>query len=209
MIRVAVFDDHPVVREGVVSVLTAEPDLVVVGQAGSSVGAIQAVTMTPADVAILDLGMGNGDGFGLCAELAQRHPRLRVICLSSFASEPAMLGAFRAGARGFVVKDSDPLVLRQAVRAVAVGGTYIDPKVAGRLVAIATGGRRVRDSHGLTAAEQRVVQLLPQGLTNRRMARLLGVSEQTVKTHLSRAMAKLGVHNRHEVAALMVEERGA
>lgn len=202
MIRILVVDDHPVVREGLVSVLADDPEFAVVGQAGSAEEAIQEASRLEPDVAVLDVRLPGMNGTDACGLLHAKHPRLRVIALTSFPNESTILAAFAAGARGFAVKESEPSVLRQAVRTVVGNGTYIDPRVAGKLVHLATRGRRAKGPLGLTLQEMRVAELLPRGLSNREIGRQLEISEQTVKTHLRNVMRKLGARDRTEAAAL-------
>lgn len=206
MIRILVVDDHPVVREGLVSVLSDEPDFAVVGQVGTAEQALTEATRLVPDVAVLDIRLPGMNGTDACAALRQRHPRLRVVALTSFANESTMLAAFASGAKGFAVKESEPGVLREAVRTVMTGGTFVDPRVAGKLVALATKGRRAKGPHGLTLQEMRVADLLPRGLTNREIGRELGISEQTVKTHVRQVMRKLDARDRTQAAALAQRE---
>lgn len=202
MIRILLVDDHPVVREGLVSILAAEPDFNVVGEAGSGEDAIRLAAELAPDVVLLDVRLPGMSGIETCEKLKFRDARVRVVVLSSFPDNGAMVAAYTAGARGYVIKESDPSVLRQAVRVVADGDTYVDSRVAAKLVALATKGKRVRGPFGLSAQEMRVVELLPRGLSNREIGENLHISEHTVKTHLRHAMAKLGARDRVEAAAL-------
>lgn len=204
--KVVLVDDHPFVREGVSSVLEATGEFEVVGEARSAEVAFRTVERTRAEVAIFDVDLPGIDGIEACESLLHTHPRLRVIILTRFANESMLLRALNAGAKGFVVKQSDPEHLRHAVRAVAQGGTYLDPRVAGQLVPLAMGGSRAKGPFGLTVYEMRVVALLPKGLTNREIADELYLSVNTVKTHLRHAMAKMGVSDRTEAAALAQRE---
>ena len=133
-------------------------------------------------------------------------PQLRVVVLNTFNHEHTLLAAFAAGAKGFAIKESSPKALRLAVRTVAEGGTYIDPRSAGKLVALAAAGRAARGPFGLTLQEMRVLELLPRGVTNRDLGLRLHVSEATVKTHLHHAMRKLNAHNRAEATAIALRE---
>lgn len=205
-IRIVVVDDHPVVREGVAAVLSDDPEFTVVGQVGTAEEALDALAKSEPDVLVLDIRLPGMHGTEACELVVQRHPRVRVVALTSFANENTMLAAFAAGAKGFAVKESEPSVLRQAVRTVTSGGIYIDPRIAGKLVTLATKGRRAKGPHGLTLMEMRVADLLPKGLTNREIGRQLGISEQTVKTHLRNLMRKLGARDRTEAAALAQRE---
>jgi DNA-binding NarL/FixJ family response regulator len=207
MTRIMVVDDHPVVREGIVAALSADDDFEVTADAASSEEALQLARSVDPDVVVLDMRLGAADGGAqLCADLRDALPRVRVVVFTSYPSELTMLDAFRAGATGFLVKDSDVNLLRQAVRTVADGGTFVDSRVASKLVDVATKGRRAKGPFNLTMQEMRVLALLPRGLSNRQIGAELGLSEQTVKSHLQHAMAKLRVHDRTEAAAIAIRE---
>lgn len=204
--KVLLVDDHPYIRQGVAFVLDADDDLEVVGDVASAEAAFRFITRDEPDVVIFDVELPGIDGIEACESLLQTHRRIRTIVLTRFTNESVMLRALSAGAKGFVVKESDPDHLRYAVRAVANGGTYIDPQVTGKLTALATKGRQIKGPFGLTVQEMRVVELLPKGLTNHDIAEELCVSVNTVKTHLRHAMAKMRVADRAEAAALAQRE---
>jgi DNA-binding NarL/FixJ family response regulator len=207
MTRVVIVDDHPIVREGVTAALNADAALSVVGAAATATEAEAVVRELQPDVVVLDLRLGaGGGGPELCETLKQLSPRLRVVVLTSFPTESAMLASFAAGANGFLVKDSDINLLREAVHTVADGGTFVDPRVAAKLVNVATKGRRTKGPFGLTLQEMRVLAFLPRGLTNREIGVELGVSDETVKTHLRNAMLKLKVHDRTQAAVVALRE---
>ena len=206
MIQVLVTDDHPVIREGVVSILTDEPGIRVLGQAGSAEDALRRLADGRADVIVLDVRLPGMSGIDLCALLRERHPRVRPVILTAFPGDGVLMEALAAGARAFVLKESGPSVLREAVRAVAKGDIYVDARVTGKLVAIATRGRQAKGPYGLTVQEMRVVELLPKGMTNRDIGEQLGISEATVKTHLHNAMRKLQVANRAQAVAVAQRE---
>jgi DNA-binding NarL/FixJ family response regulator len=206
MISVLLVDDHAVVREGMTAVLSSEPDIEVVGQAASAEEAMALVRKLTPDVVVLDVRLPGVNGSDAAAAVLRQHSRARVVVITSFPNDRIMLEAFTAGARAFLTKESDPTLLRTAVRTVMSGGTYIDPTVASKLVTLATKGRRTKGPFGLTLQEMRVLEHLPKGLTNREIGRELGISEQTVKTHLQHAMTKLGVHDRSQAAAVAIRE---
>jgi len=203
MIRVLVVDDHPMFRQGVVTVLSAEDDLEVVGSAGSVKEARTAITELSPDVVLMDVRMPDGDGTDLCSEL--RDSGAKVIILSQYRADRIVLSAFRQGAKGYVVKESEPSVLRQAIRAVASGADFVDSQVAGKLVQAATKGPKTKGRFGLTPQELAVLELLPRKLTNRQIGQRLGISEETVRTHLRHTLRKLQVEDRGSAAALAVE----
>jgi DNA-binding NarL/FixJ family response regulator len=206
VIRILLVDDHPVVREGFAAILSAEHDLVVVGEAATGEEAIREAARSDPDVVVLDVRLPGINGIETCAALLAKHPKVKVILLTSFPSEGAISEAIAAGAKGFLVKTTDRTVLRQAIRTVIRGETFFDPQVACKLVDLATRGRRVKGPHDLTLMEMRVLEHLPRGLTNSEIGVALGVSAQTVKSHLAHAMRKLNARDRTQAAALAIRE---
>jgi two-component system response regulator DevR len=206
MIQVLVADDHPVVREGVISILTADAEIRVLADCASGEDALRYLAENRVDILVIDVRLPGMSGVEVCAVLRERQPRLRTVILTAFPGDGVLMEALAAGARGFVLKESGPAVLRSAVRAVAKGDTYVDPRVTAKLVAVATRGRQAKGPFGLTMQELRVVELLPRGLTNRQIGGELGVSEATVKTHLHNAMRKLQAANRAQVVAVAQRE---
>lgn len=206
MIRILLVDDHPVVREGLAVILADEPDFNVVGQAGTGEQAVELFDRLQPDLVLIDARLPGMSGIEACSELTRRFPGVRVVIITSFPSEATMVDGFAAGARGLVVKESDAARVRESVRVVASGQTFVDPRVAAKIVALATKGRRVSGPFGLTLQEMRVVELLPRGLTNRAIGRELGISEETVKVHIRSAKRKLGAKHRTEAAAIAQRE---
>ena len=206
MIRILLVDDHPVVREGVAAILSDEPDFEVVGEAESAADTLRKVALLHPDVVVLDLRLPDSEDAEACTTLIRRHPGLKILVLTTLADEGTMLATLGAGARGFLVKESKTFALRLAVRFVAEGGIFVDPRMAGRLVDLATRRQFARGPFGLTPQEMRVLRLIPQGLTNREIARDLGISEQTVKTHVRHALRKLGAADRAKAAAIAQRE---
>jgi two-component system, NarL family, response regulator DevR len=151
MISILLVDDHPVVREGVAAILGDDPELRVIGQAQSGEEALKLVAggLVP-DIIVLDVRLPGMSGIEVCNVLHQRNPRTRAIVFTSFPSDAAMLEAFTAGAKGFLAKESGPSILRTAIHTVAAGDTFIDPRLAGKLILLATKGRRAKGPFGLT-----------------------------------------------------------
>jgi DNA-binding NarL/FixJ family response regulator len=203
---VLLVDDHPLLRQGVAQVLNDADDLEVVGEEASAEAAFRSIDRVAPDIVVIDVELPGMDGVDACASMLHSHARLKVVILTRHTNEGVMLRALAAGAKGFLVKESDPDRLRHAVRTVADGGTYVDPQVTGKLVLLATKGRRARGPFGLTVQEMRVIELLPGGLTNAEIATELCLSVNTVKTHLRRAMSKMQVHDRTEAAVLAQRE---
>lgn len=193
-IRVLIADDHPVVRQGLRTFLGAQPDLDVVGEAADGAQAIELAAELKPDVVLLDLKMPGLDGLGALAGLGA----VKVIVLTSMTERGQVLPAVRAGAAGYLYKDVDPQALVQAIRSVHDGHMIFAPEAAGALA------RSESSMIALTAREQGVLSLIAGGRSNREIARELGVSEKTVKTHVSNLLMKLGVHDRTQAALYAV-----
>ncbi|MGV9377584.1 response regulator [Nonomuraea sp. NPDC003707] len=187
MLRVMIVDDHPIVREGLRGMLQAEPDLEVVGEAGSGDEAVVVVPRLRPDVTLMDLRMPGGDGVSAIERLGPGH---RVIVLTTYEDDGEILRAVSAGAAGYLLKDVSRADLASAVRAAAGGRTVLSPSVAARLA-----GRRPAVPV-LSEREREVLELVAQGLTNGEIGRRLFIGEATVKTYLLRVFGKLGVSDR-------------
>jgi NarL family two-component system response regulator LiaR len=199
-IRVMLVDDHAVVREGLRTFLELQDGMEVVGEAEDGAQAVAEAERLEPDVILMDLVMPVLDGVGAMRELRQKLPKCRVIVLTSFAEDDRLLPAIQAGAAGYLLKNVQPKELARAIRAAHAGEALLDPAVAARLVeAIAQpAGEEPRDD--LTPREHEVLELIGQGLSNKRIALQLGVSEKTVKTHVGHVLAKLGVADRTQAA---------
>lgn len=193
-IKLLVVDDHPVVRAGLKALLIREPDLVVVGEAGSASEAVQVFRAVVPDVTLLDLHLPDADGVDVIRVIRKQRPGACVIILSSYAGDSDIRASLEAGAVGYILKDSPSHEICAAVRAVASGKTYVSRQVAGRLVESV---RMVRP----TVREQEVLELMVEGRANDQIAALLGVSIGTVKTHVHVILQKLGVADRTEAVA--------
>ncbi|MCZ2858003.1 response regulator [Blastococcus sp. VKM Ac-2987] len=203
VIRVAVVDDHPVVRGGLVGWLDAQPDLSVVGEAGDGTEALALVAEQEPDVVLMDLRMPRMDGVAATVRIAAEHPAVRVLVLTTYDTDADIVRAVEAGATGYLLKDTPLPRLADAVRAAARGETVLAPPVAARLVS----RMRVPAVEAPTARELEVLAGVAQGLTNAEIGRQLFIGEATVKTHLLRVFAKLGVDDRTR-AVLVAVERG-
>ncbi|PPK70498.1 response regulator transcription factor [Actinokineospora auranticolor] len=192
MITVLLVDDHPVVREGLRGMLEAEPDLTVVGEAGSGAEGVAVAAALRPDVVLMDLRMPGLDGVGATARIVAAGGPSKVVVLTTYETDSDILRAVEAGASGYLLKDASRTELAGAVRAASRGETVLAPSVAGRLV------RQVRQppKQGLSGREVEVLRLVARGLTNADIGRELHISEATVKTHLLRAFGKLDVSDR-------------
>jgi DNA-binding NarL/FixJ family response regulator len=203
---VLLVDDHAVVREGLRTFLDLQDGLEVVGEAEDGQQAVREAERLKPDVILMDLVMPKLDGVGAMRALRQRLPGARVIVLTSFADDEKLLPAIQAGAAGYLLKNVQPKELARAVRAAHAGEALLDPMVAARLVeAIAQpAGASDAPSERLTPREHEVLELIGRGLSNKRIALELGVSEKTVKTHVGHVLAKLGVSDRTQAALYAV-----
>ncbi|MFE6617045.1 response regulator [Amycolatopsis sp. NPDC057786] len=192
MITIMLVDDHPVVREGLRGMLEAEPDLSVVGEAGSGDEAVALSRVKQPDVILMDLRMPGLDGVGATRKILADRPGQRVVVLTTYETDADILRAVEAGASGYLLKDASRAELAGAIRAASRGETVLAPSVAGKLV------NRVRNptTSPLSAREIEVLRLVAQGSTNADIGRALHISEATVKTHLLRVFGKLDVSDR-------------
>ncbi len=197
-IRILIVDDHPIVREGLVAVLETQPDFAVVGQADSGQRAVaQAAALRP-DVLLLDLELPGMDGVAALRAIREADPGARAIVFTAFDTDERILGAVRAGARGYLLKGAPRDELFQAIRVVHRGGSLIQPVVAARLLQQAAAPPLAEP---LTERELEVLRLLAQGRQNKEIADSLAISERTVKFHVSGILAKLDAGNRTEAVA--------
>jgi DNA-binding NarL/FixJ family response regulator len=192
-VRVLLADDHPVVRAGLHGMLSAEPDLEVVAEAGSGDEAVVLAARYRPDVVLMDLRMPGVDGATATARIAAELPEVKVLVLTTYDTDADIVRAVEAGAAGYLLKDTPREQLADAVRAAARGETVLAPPVAAKLM---TRMRAPAPEATLTARETEVLALVARGRTNADIGRELHISEATVKTHLIRIFAKLEVDDR-------------
>jgi NarL family two-component system response regulator LiaR len=202
MIRVLIADDHGVVREGLRSFLALQDEIEVVGEAADGEEALEAVRRLSPDVALVDLVMPRLDGIEAIRRIREESPDTRVIVLTSFVDEDKMLPAVRAGAAGYLLKDIEPQELVAAIRTVHGGAALLHPAVVAELVREVATPR----GDGLTEREREVLVLIARGRANKAIAFELGVSEKTVKTHVSNILGKLGLTDRTQAALYAVRD---
>ena len=202
MIRVLVVDDHPIVRQGLIGALEDESDFEVVGSAGSAEEALVLAGRLRPDVLLLDLELPGMGGVEAIPRLAEASPSTRVLVFTAYDTEERVLGAIRSGAKGYLLKGAASAEIARAVRAVAAGGSALEPSIAAKLVAAvrAPGG-----TGRLTAREREVLRLIAEGLPSKQIARALVISERTVKFHTASLLRKLGADNRAQAVALAAQ----
>lgn len=200
-IRVLVADDHAIVRKGICALLATEPGIEVVGEARDGNDAIAAAQRLQPDVILMDLVMPGVDGLEATRRLACCQPQARILVLTSFAGDDKIFPAIKAGALGYLLKDSSPEELVNAIQQVHRGESSLHPTVARRLLReLSSPSERGPESDCLTEREVEVLQLVAQGQSNRQVATLLTISEATVRTHVSNILSKLNLCSRTQAA---------
>lgn len=206
MVKVFLVDDHEVVRRGLIDLLGADPELDVVGEAGTVAEAMSRIPAADPDVAVLDVRLPDGNGIELCRDLLSRTPELRCLILTSYTSDEAMLDAILAGASGYVVKDIKGMELARAVKDVGAGRSLLDNRAAAALMSKLRNATEKQDPlSGLTEQERALLGLLSEGLTNKQIADRMFLAEKTVKNYVSRLLAKLGMGRRTQAAVFAAE----
>jgi len=208
MIRLLLVDDHPVVREGVAAVLEDRSDLTVVGTAGSIAEAAERARMLRPDVILLDLELPDGSGVDLLPALRTELPEIAVLIFTAYDTDDRILAAIRAGARGYLLKGASAEEIARAIHTVHGGGSYLAPHAAATVIAAATAPSPRRpsgaDAAALSAREKEVLREVVAGLSNKQIAHTLGITERTVKFHLSAILRKLDADSRAQAAVLAV-----
>ncbi len=202
-VRVLLVDDHEVVRRGLRDLLDTEADIEVAAEAGGVDEALVRAQAVAVDVAVVDMRLPDGDGLELCKKLREQANPPRVLVLTAFDDEQALVGAINAGASGYLLKQVRGQDLVNAVREVAAGRSLLDPVTTSRVLdRLRRGSTREPDElDTLTDQERRVLELIGEGLTNRQIAERLFLAEKTVKNYVTSVLAKLGMERRTQVAA--------
>jgi RNA polymerase sigma factor (sigma-70 family) len=206
-IRIFLVDDHAVLRQAISAMLGAERDMTVVGQAGNGREALAAVKSARPDVVMLDIKMPEAGGLEVLQSIQQACPKARVIVFTMYENPAYVNAAIRAGASGYVLKSVSREELLEAIRAVHGGRRFLHPEVTRPLLRRAALEARLRSASGaLTVRDIQVLELLSDGKSNKEIAQSLGISDETVKSHLKRLFEKLGVTDRTEAVALALRQ---
>jgi NarL family two-component system response regulator LiaR len=207
-IRIIVVDDHPVVRKGIVAMLETEPGLEIIAECSGGKEAIQKVVALKPDVTLMDLVMPEVDGVEAIQQITCIDPSARILVLTSFSSEDKVIASINAGATGYLLKDSDPEVLIQAIRQVHQGESSLHPAAAKHLVARLSRPQSANTSklESLTDRELEVLKYVAQGLSNQEIAQVMVISQATVHSHVNKILNKLEVNSRTQAALLALRE---
>ena len=210
-IRVLLVDDHEIVRRGLQAILERNPEITVVGEAGTVAGAVQEAARVRPDVVVMDLRLPDGSGVDACRQVRAQDDSVKVLILTSHADEDALFSAVLAGASGYVLKDLDPTGIQKAILDVGRGGSLLDPQMATRVL------ERMRRGAGqhpaddpfaaLSPQESRILEMIGDGMTNRTIAEHLSLSEKTIKNYVSDIYSKLHIERRSQASRLITERR--
>jgi two-component system response regulator DevR len=200
-IKVFLLDDHEIVRRGIADLLHAEPDIVVVGEAGTAAEALRRIAAANPHVAVLDARLPDGSGIEVCREIRSSSPEIRCLILTSYDDNDAIFAAVMAGAAGYLLKEVRGSYLVDGIRQVAAGKSLMDPAVTERLlIRLRDGAPHDQRLASLTDREREVLGLISDGLTNREIGERLFLAEKTIKNYVSGLLAKLGMQRRTQAA---------
>ena len=210
-VRVILVDDHEIVRRGLEAILERNPEITVIGEAGTVAAAVIEAARLHPDVVVMDLRMPDGSGVDACRQIRAQDEDVKVLILTSHADEDALFSAVLAGASGYVLKDLDPTGIQKAILDVGRGGSLLDPQMATRVL------ERMRRGAGqhpaddpfaaLSPQESRILEMIGDGMTNRTIAEHLSLSEKTIKNYVSDIYSKLHIERRSQASRLITERR--
>jgi two-component system, NarL family, response regulator NreC len=205
-VKVLLVDDHPIVRQGLRNLLHTEPAFTVVGEAGDGIEGLDLIHRLKPDVLIVDLMMPGLNGLDIIKQAIKQWPRLRIVVLSMQSADSYVVEALNCGASGYVLKETGPSEIIQAIHVVVGGERYLSPKLSQRLIDSSAGKKGITDPYDtLTNREREILHLIVEGLTSPRIAKKLFLSPRTVELHRSRIMKKLDLHNQTDIFRYALE----
>lgn len=210
-IRVLIVDDHEVVREGLRALLRRRPQLAVVGEADSVAGAIAEARKTEPDLVVMDVRLPDGSGVEACREIRARRPETKVLMLTSYADDDAVFASIMAGATGYLLKRTQSQTLVDAIERATRGESLLDPAVTQRVLErVRSAGSSGDDELSLLSEqEQKILDLIAEGKTNKEIAQEIYLSDKTVKNYVSSILGKLNIRRRSEAAAFIARRRSS
>jgi DNA-binding NarL/FixJ family response regulator len=208
-VRILIVDDHEVVRDGLRAVLRRRPQLVAAGEADSVASAIEEVRKVEPDVVIMDVRLPDGSGVEACREIRAERPETKVLMLTSYADDEAVLASILAGASGYLLKQTRGDALVDAIVRIAAGESLLDPSVTSRVLEqVRKGGQPQDDELALLSEQERkILDLIAEGKTNKEIAQEVFLSDKTVKNYVSSILSKLNLHRRSEAAAFIARRQ--
>lgn len=209
MIRIALVDDHEMVREGLKAILMSEPDFSIIGDAANAAQALEMIERLQPEIVLLDVRLPDASGIDVCRTVTERFPGIAVIILTTFTDENLVAQCLQAGARGYIVKDIERFDLKRSIRAVARGEAAIDSKAAAAILSQlrrAPQGQQEPVPEQLSPQQLVILRLVAQGLSSREIATQLYLSENTVKGYVQEILHRLGVKNRTEAVMVAVKQ---
>ena len=206
--KVLIVDDHEIVRKGLVMLISRQEDLVVAGEAGAAAEAVQKARELSPDVVVLDIRMPDGSGVEACRDIRAENPDVKVLMLTSYSDEEAVMGSIMAGASGYLLKEIRSEEIVDAIKRVGAGQSLLDPMVTASVLDRIRNGNDADDGwNQLNSQEQRILESIAEGITNREIAQEIHLSDKTVKNYVSNILGKLEVSRRSQVAAYLAERR--
>ena len=206
-LRVLIVDDHDIVRKGLATLISRQEDIVVAGEAGTAAEAVEKATELAPDVVVLDIRLPGGSGIEACRDIRAHNPDIKVLMLTSYSDEEAVMGSIMAGASGYLLKEIRSQEIVEAIRRVGQGQSLLDPAVTNRVLERVRRGREQDPLAQLTEQEQRILELIAEGDTNKEIAREVNLSDKTVKNYVSNILGKLEMSRRSQAAAYMADRR--
>ena len=206
-LTVLVVDDHDIVRKGLTTLISRQQDLSVAGEAGTAAEAVEKASELAPDVVVLDIRLPDASGIEACREIRSQNSNIKVLMLTSYSDEEAVMGSIMAGASGYLLKEIRSQEIVEAIRQVGAGRSLLDPAVTAGVLERVRRGKDDDKLDQLTNQEQAILELVAQGKTNKEISQEVNLSDKTVKNYVSNILGKLEVARRSQAAAYVAERR--
>jgi DNA-binding NarL/FixJ family response regulator len=207
LLKVLIVDDHDIVRKGLATLLSRQEDMVVMGEAGTAAEAVEKACELSPDVVVLDIRLPDESGIEACRDIRAQNPDVKVLMLTSYSDEEAVMGSIMAGASGYLLKEIRSQEIVEAIRRVGMGLSLLDPAVTARVLERVRRGQQQDPLAQLTEQEQLILDHITEGRTNKEIAREVNLSDKTVKNYVSNILGKLEMSRRSQAAAYMADRR--
>ena len=207
ILKILIVDDHDIVRKGLAMLVSRQEDLSVVAEAGTVAEAVEKARESVPDVVVMDIRLPDGSGLEACREIRDENPDIKVLMLTSYSDEEAVMGSIMAGASGYLLKEIRSQEIVDAIRLVGTGQSLLDPAVTASVLERVRRGKEEDVLAQLTEQEQKILELIAEGQTNREIAGQINLSDKTVKNYVSNILGKLEVSRRSQAAAFLADRR--